>query len=229
MGVGSAISKMFSRQFRVPTPGATARGGGSAQAARDVDLGKMGQVSGGTDRPDFLPTSTQLDKRIAKLEKDDNANKLSAQDKADLKALIKYRNKKDADAANRQASRDAKGRQNQSEAQKRAAAKRKEDRDGYGFDQETGAITNKKKFMALTQNQRDALQRSALILRSLKKKDAPTKLALQGSKAEKKSPINLSKTPSRLSRGGSVGQANSRFGKRDYRKGGMILSTKKKK
>ena len=228
MGVGTTLSKMFSRQFSVPTPGATARGGGSAQAARDVDLGKMGQVSGGTDRPDFLPTSTQLDKRIAKLEKDDNANKLSDQDKADLKALKKFRNKKDADAANRQAGRTAKGRQNQSDAQKKAAAKRREAAKGDGFDQSTGEVTDKKIFDGLTKNRKEALVRSALIRRSITNKRAAELLDQQG-RPDTGPKIKSSKLPSRLSRGGSVGQANSRFGKRDYRKGGMILSTKKKK
>ena len=121
-----------------------------------------------------------------------------------------------------------KGRQNQSDAQKKAAAKRKEDKDGDGFDQSTGQITNKKKFMALTQKRRDALQRSALILRSIKKKDATSKEALQG-RPPKTSDIKPSKTPSKHSRGGSVVQANSRFGSKDFRNGGMFYTTNKKK
>jgi len=229
MSVGSAISKMFTRQFKVPTPGVKSADGSDAKAMRQVEAGASGKVSGGKDRQDFLPPPKEIDKRIAKLEKDDNANKLSDQDKADLKALIKYRNKTDAEQADRQEGLTPKGRQNQSDAQKKAAAKRKEDKDGDGFDQETGAITNKKKFMALTQKRRDALQRSALILRSIKKKDATSKLALQGSKAEKNSPTKLSPTPSKHSRGGSVVQANSRFGSKDFRNGGMFYTTNKKK
>ena len=229
MGVVTALSKIFSRQFKVPTPGVKSADGSDAKAMREVEKGLAGKVDAGKDRPAFLPPPKEIDKRIVKLKNDDRADKLSKQDKADLKELIKYRNKMDAEQAERQQGRTPKGRQNQSDAQKKAAAKRKEDKDGDGFDQKTGAITNKKKFMALTQNRRDALQRSALIQRAIKKKDATSKVALQGSKAENESPIKLSRTPSSLSRGGSVGQANSRFGKRDYRKGGMILSTNKKK
>ena len=229
MGVGSAISKMFTRQFKVPTPGVKSADGSDAKAMREVEKGASGKVDAGKEGSFFRPPPKEIDKRIVKLKNDDRADKLSAQDKADLEKLIKYRDNMDAEQAERQQGRTPKGRQNQSDAQKKAAAKRKEDKDGDGFDQKTGAITNKKKFMALTQNRRDALQRSALIQRAIKKKDATSKVALQGSKAEKESPTKLSPTPSKLSRGGSVGQANSRFGKRDYRKGGMILSTKKKK
>jgi len=228
MGVGTALSKMFTRQFKVPTPGVKSADGSDAKAMRQVEKGESGNVNAGKDRPAFLPTPTQLDKRIVKLKNDDRADKLSKQDKADLEKLIKYRDKMDAEQADRQAGRTPKGLQNQSDAQKKAARKRKEDKDGDGFDQETGAITNKKKFMALTQKQRDALQRSALIRRSIKKKDATTKLALQG-KPPKRSNIKLSKTPSSLSRGGSVGQANSRFGSKDFRNGGMFYTTNKKR
>ncbi len=229
MGVGTALSKMFTRQFKVPTPGVKSADGSDAKAMREVEKGASGDVNAGKEVSFFRPPPREIDKKIVELENADRADKLSKQDKADLKALKRYRNKTDAEQADRQAGRTLKSRQTQSDAQRAAAAKRKDDKDGDGFDQSTGEITNKKKFMALTQKQRDALQRSALILRSIKKKDATTKLALQGSKAEKKSPTKLSRTPSKHSRGGSVGQANSRFGNRDYRKGGMILSTNKKK
>ena len=229
MSVGSAISKMFTRQFKVPTPGIKSADGSDAKAMREVEKGLAGKVDAGKDRPAFLPPPKKIDKKIVELENADRADKLSKQDKADLKELKEYRNKMDAEQADRQEGLTPKGRQNQSDAQKKAAAKRKEDKDGDGFDQETGAITNKKKFMALTQKRRDALQRSALILRSIKKKDATSKLALQGSKAEKNSPTKLSPTPSKHSRGGSVVQANSRFGSKDFRNGGMFYTTNKKK
>ena len=228
MGVGTALSKMFTRQFKVPTPGVKSADGSDAKAMREVEKGLAGKVDAGKDRPAFLPPPKEIDKRIVKLKNDDRADKLSAQDKADLKELIKYRNKTDAEQADRQEGLTPKGRQNQSDAQKKAAAKRKEDKDGDGFDQSTGQITNKKKFMALTQKRRDALQRSALILRSIKKKDATSKLALQG-RPPKTSDIKPSKTPSKHSRGGSVVQANSRFGSKDFRNGGMFYTTNKKK
>ena len=228
MSVGSAISKMFTRQFKVPTPGIKSADGSDAKAMREVEKGLAGKVDAGKDRPAFLPPPKKIDKKIVELENADRADKLSKQDKADLKELKEYRNKMDAEQADRQEGLTPKGRQNQSDAQKKAAAKRKEDKDGDGFDQETGAITNKKKFMALTQKRRDALQRSALILRSIKKKDATSKEALQG-RPPKTSDIKPSKTPSKHSRGGSVVQANSRFGSKDFRNGGMFYTTNKKK
>ena len=228
MGVGSAVSKMFTRQFKVPTPGVKSADGSDAKAMREVEKGLAGKVDAGKDRPAFLPPPKKIDKKIVELENADRADKLSKQDKADLKELKEYRNKMDAEQADRQEGLTPKGRQNQSDAQKKAAAKRKDDKDGDGFDQETGAITNKKKFMALTQKRRDALQRSALILRSIKKKDATSKEALQG-RPPKTSDIKPSKTPSKHSRGGSVVQANSRFGSKDFRNGGMFYTTNKKK
>ena len=229
MGVGSAISKMFTRQFKVPTPGVKSADGSDAKAMREVEKGASGKVDAGKEGSFFRPPPKEIDKRIVKLKNDDRADKLSAQDKADLKGLIKYRDKMDAEQADRQQGRTLKSRQTQSDAQKKAVAKLKEDKDGDGFDQSTGEITNKKKFMALTQNRRDALKRSALILRSIKNKNATSKEALQGSKAEKNSPTKLSKTPSKHSRGGSVVQANSRFGSKDFRNGGMFYTTNKKK
>ena len=229
MGVGSAISKMFTRQFKVPTPGVKSADGSDAKAMREVEAGASGKVDAGKEGSFFRPPPKEIDKRIVELEKDDRAGELGKQDKKDLEKLKEYRDKTDAEQAERQQGRTPKGRQNQSDAQKKAAAKRKEDKDGDGFDQSTGEITNKKKFMALTQKRRDALQRSALIQRAIKKKDATSKVALQGSKAEKNSPTKLSKTPSTLSRGGSLGQANSRFGSKDFRNGGMFYTTNKKK
>ncbi len=226
--VNAATSKMFARQFSVPTPGVKSADGSNAKAMQQVEEGASGKVNAGKDRPAFLPTPTQLDKRIAKLENDNRAGKLSDQDKADLKALKKFRNKKDAGAANRQAGRTAKGRQNQSDAQKKAAAKRREAAKGDGFNQSTGEVTDKKIFDGLTKNRKEALVRSALIRRSITNKRAAELLDQQG-RPDKGPKIKSSKLPSRHSRGGSVGQANSRFSKRDYRKGGMILSTKKTK
>ena len=226
--VNAATSKMFARQFSVPTPGVKSADGSNAKAMRQVEEGASGKVNAGKDRPAFLPTPTQLDKKIVELENADRAGKLSAKDKTDLKALIKYRNKMDAGAANRQAGRTLKSRQTQSDAQRAAAAKRREAAKGDGFNQNTGVITDKKIWDGLTENRRRDLINSALIRRAITQKRAAELFALQ-KRPDKGPKIKSSKLPSRHSRGGSVGQANSRFSKRDYRKGGMILSTKKTK
>ena len=226
--VNPETSKIFARQFNVPTPGVKSADGSVSKFMRQVEKGASGQVTAGKDRPAFLPTPTQLDKKIVELENANRANKLSDQDKADLKALKKFRNKKDAGAANRQAGRTAQGRQNQSIAQKERRAKEREAAKGDGFNQKTGEITDKKIFDGLTKKRQEALIRSALIQQSITKKRAAELLDRQGP-PDKGPKIKSSKLPSRHSRGGSVGQANSRFGNRDYRKGGMVLSTNKKK
>lgn len=228
MGVGTALSKMFTRQFKVATPGVKSADGSDAKAMREVEKGLAGKVDAGKDRPAFLPPPKEIDKRIVKLKNDDRADKLSAQDKADLKELIKYRNKMDAEQAERQQGRTPKGRQNQSDAQKKAAAKRREAAKGDGFNQKTGEITDLKIWNGLTANRRRDLINSALIRRAITQKRAAELFALQ-KRPDTGPNIKSSPLPSSHSRGGSVGQANSRFGKRDYRKGGMILSTNKKK
>lgn len=87
MSVGSAISKMFTRQFKVPTPGVKSADGSDAKAMREVEKGLAGKVDAGKDRPAFLPPPKKIDKKIVELENADRADKLSKQDKADLKEL----------------------------------------------------------------------------------------------------------------------------------------------
>jgi len=47
MGVGTALSKMFTRQFKVPTPGVKSADGSDAKAMREVEKGASGDVNAG--------------------------------------------------------------------------------------------------------------------------------------------------------------------------------------
>ena len=70
MGVGTALSKIFSRQFKVPTPGVKSADGSDAKAMQEVEAGASGKVDAGKEGSFFRPPPKEIDKRIVALEKD---------------------------------------------------------------------------------------------------------------------------------------------------------------